>query len=131
MLAVKNHQPTLRLDLERLFTEGSNPRRRSRDELPRPTLTNIREADDGHGRIDEWTVYVCNELDWLTTREQWTGLGAAVMVEAMAMIVGARPSCLGPRSRGEQRSVDLLVERHVVLDAEALEGGLGAGAQAP
>lgn len=82
LLAVKDNPPTLRQDLERLFAEGSNPRRRSRDELGRPTLTSIRAADGGHGRIDERAVSVCNELAWLTTREQWTGLGAAVMVES-------------------------------------------------
>jgi predicted transposase YbfD/YdcC len=82
VLAVKDNQPTLRQDLERLFTEALDTRRRSRDELERPALTSIREADGGHGRVDERVVYVAHDLDWLTTREQWKGLAGAIMVES-------------------------------------------------
>jgi predicted transposase YbfD/YdcC len=82
VLAVKTNQPMLYQDLERLFAEGLDDRRRSRDELERPALMSIRDTDSGHGRIDERVVYVSHELDWLSTSALWRGLAGAIMVEA-------------------------------------------------
>jgi len=77
VLAVKDNQPTLRGDLERLFAQGDDERPRSLDELPRPSLTHIQETDTGHGRIEERSVSYTTDLDWLTTRDEWAGLCGA------------------------------------------------------
>ena len=82
LLAVKENQPTLHRDLQRLFAEAENQRRRSRDELARPDVATARHTDGGHGRIEERVVSVCHQLDWLTTAQQWKGLRGAVLIES-------------------------------------------------
>ena len=81
-LAVKDNQLTLKQDIERLFAEGNESRRRSVDELPRPVTTQARDTDGGHGRIEERSATVSSDLGWLTTREEWKNLSAVVMIEA-------------------------------------------------
>ena len=82
VIAVKENQPTLLHDIEKLFAEAQDPRRRTVDEIPRPKLTSTRDVDGGHGRIEERNVFVCSDLSWLTTDEDWKGLSAVGMVEA-------------------------------------------------
>jgi len=82
LLAVKENQPTLYRDIEKLFAQSPEKRRRSVDELARPKVEQNREADSGHGRIEERTATVSRDLDWLTTQEEWPGLAAVVMIEA-------------------------------------------------
>ncbi len=82
LLSVKGNQPTLREDIERLFAEALDARRRSRDELGRPDVECATGADSGHGRIEERTAYLSRDLSWLTTAEQWHGIAAVGMVQA-------------------------------------------------
>jgi predicted transposase YbfD/YdcC len=69
-------------DLERLFTEARDKRRRSADEIPRPEVTSVEDVDSGHGRIEERTVYLSQDLSWLTTANEWKGLCGVGMVAA-------------------------------------------------
>lgn len=39
-------------------------------------------VDKGHGRIEERTVYVSDDLDWLPMKEEWKGLRSIVMIES-------------------------------------------------
>jgi predicted transposase YbfD/YdcC len=82
VIAVKENQPTLFGDIERLFVEAEDPRRRTVDELPRPRVTTVKEVDGGHGRIEERKATLCRDLSWLTTADDWTGLNAVSMIEA-------------------------------------------------
>jgi len=82
VVAVKGNQPTLLQDVERLFVEARDTRRRSLDELPRPKVTSATEVDSGHGRIEERTVYLSQDLSWLTTTDEWEGLWGVGLVEA-------------------------------------------------
>jgi predicted transposase YbfD/YdcC len=82
VVAVKGNQPTLHEDIEKLFTEAADPRRRAADELARPETTTARDVDSGHGRIEERTVHLSRDLSWLTTAEDWKGLCAVGMVES-------------------------------------------------
>jgi len=81
LLAVKDNQPTLRRDLERLFAESRSTRRRSVDELPRPRCVHAAHTDGGHGRIEERAVWLTTDLAWLTTRDEWPELRGAAMVK--------------------------------------------------
>lgn len=78
--AVKANQPTLYQDVQQLFAEGLDTRRRSTDELERPKLCWFSNTDAGHGRIEERTAYVCSDLRYLTTAQDWPGLKAVGMV---------------------------------------------------
>jgi len=79
---VKENQPTLLHDIERLFAEAKDKRRRSVDEIQRPEVTSVRDVDSGHGRIEERTAYLSRDLSWLTTANDWKGLCGAGMVAA-------------------------------------------------
>jgi predicted transposase YbfD/YdcC len=82
VLAVKDNQPTLRADLERVFSEGDDARRRSADELPRPVVVHLHDTDNGHGRIEERMVSFTSDLCWLSTQEAWHGLCGAARVRS-------------------------------------------------
>ena len=62
LLAVKANQPTLRRDIERYF-----------DDAPDETLDTSRDLDKGHGRIEERTVTVSRETDWLCGDRRFPG----------------------------------------------------------
>jgi len=79
-IAVKGNQPTIYEDVQRLFAEGLDDRRRPIDALERPALGLVTHTDSGHGRIEERTAYVCSDLRYLTTANQWQGLKAVGMV---------------------------------------------------
>jgi predicted transposase YbfD/YdcC len=82
LLSVKDNQKTLHADVERLFSEGRDTRRRTRDELERPEITMVHDVDSGHGRIEERTAHFCSDLSWLTTREDWSGLCGVGLIES-------------------------------------------------
>jgi len=82
VVAVKGNQPTLHQDIERLFVEAADIRRRTADELARPEMTSVRDVDSGHGRIEERTMHLSRDLSWLTTAEDWKGLSSVGMVES-------------------------------------------------
>src|ERR1700728_218851 len=62
LLAVKANQPTLRGEIETFFA----------DALP-AELDSITEVDKGHGRIEQRTVTVAREVDWLSSDRRFPG----------------------------------------------------------
>ncbi|WP_442577477.1 ISAs1 family transposase [Mesorhizobium sp. ASY16-5R] len=62
LLAVKANQPTLRRDIERYFNDA-----------PDETLDNSHDLDKGHGRIEERSVTVSRETDWLSGDRRFPG----------------------------------------------------------
>lgn len=62
LLAVKANQPTLRADVERFFADA-----------PPQSLDIHSEADKGHGRIEERSVTVAHEVDWLCGDRRFPG----------------------------------------------------------
>jgi predicted transposase YbfD/YdcC len=82
LLSVKDNQPTLRGDLEKTFAQVADGRARSRDEPAQPQATSLFNVDSGHGRIEERTAYLTQDLTWLTTRSDWAGLCSAALVES-------------------------------------------------
>jgi predicted transposase YbfD/YdcC len=62
LLAVKGNQPTLRGEIEDAFAT-----------LPADTLDSVVDVDKGHGRIEERTVTVSREVDWLTGERHFPG----------------------------------------------------------
>jgi predicted transposase YbfD/YdcC len=61
LLAVKANQPTPRADIERLFQDAAGD------------LDEHRDLDKGHGRIEERTVAVARDVDWLTGQRRFPG----------------------------------------------------------
>lgn len=62
LLAVKANQPSLRAEIEALFADASPG-----------TLDIHRDLDKGHGRIEERTVAVAREVDWLAGARRFPG----------------------------------------------------------
>jgi predicted transposase YbfD/YdcC len=62
LLAVKANQPTLRADIERLFQDAAPG-----------DLDSHHDLDKGHGRIEERTVTVARDVDWLTGQRRFPG----------------------------------------------------------
>jgi predicted transposase YbfD/YdcC len=54
LLAVKANQPTLRAEIETFFAEAAPA-----------SLDSVTDVDKGHGRIEQRTVTVAREVDWL------------------------------------------------------------------
>jgi predicted transposase YbfD/YdcC len=62
LLAVKANQPTLRAEIERYFADA-----------PAAALKTTVDADKGHGRIEQRTVTVAHEVDWLDSDRRFPG----------------------------------------------------------
>ncbi|MBB4268314.1 ISAs1 family transposase, partial [Roseospira visakhapatnamensis] len=77
LLAVKNNQPGLRADIQALF-----------DDPPNGGLEQANDVDKGHGRIEQRTVTVCRETDWLAGDRRLPGElrlpGAATVIKVDA-----------------------------------------------
>jgi len=62
LLAVKANQPTLRSEIETFFADA-----------PPASLESTADVDKGHGRIEQRTVTVAREVDWLNGDRRFPG----------------------------------------------------------
>jgi predicted transposase YbfD/YdcC len=62
LLAVKANQPTLRSEIESFFADA-----------PPANLESTTDVDKGHGRIEQRTVTVAREVDWLVGDRRFPG----------------------------------------------------------
>ena len=90
LLAVKGNQPTMRDDIERYFNDA-----------PVESLATFTDIDKGHGRIDERTVTVSRETDWLSGARRFPG---EMRLPAVKTIIRVRShTLLKDRTRFETR----------------------------
>ena len=81
LLAVKDNQPTLHTQVQKLMDElilesGSNPQHAIRHDV-------IETVDGDHGRIETRRVWVSDEVRWVTLDEPWPHLGSLVVVQSV------------------------------------------------
>lgn len=62
LLAVKANQPTLRSEIETFFAD-----------VPAASLESTTDTDKGHGRIEQRTVTIAREVDWLNGDRRFPG----------------------------------------------------------
>lgn len=62
LLAVKANQPTLRAEIEAFFNDA-----------PAAFIERFTDLDKGHGRLEERTVTVAREVEWLTGGKRFPG----------------------------------------------------------
>ena len=62
LLAVKANQPSLRAEIERFFADA-----------PADALDTSVDTDKGHGRVEERTVTVSRDVDWLSGERRFPG----------------------------------------------------------
>ena len=90
LLAVKANQPTLRAEIETFLADASAA-----------NLDRVTDLDKGHGRIEQRTVTVAREVDWLVGHRRFPG---EVRLPDVATIVRvAARAELKDRSRFETR----------------------------
>jgi predicted transposase YbfD/YdcC len=90
LLAVKANQPTLRAEIETFFADP-----------PPASLESTTDTDKGHGRIEQRTVTVAREVDWLDGDRRFPG---EVRLPHVATIIRvASRAELKDRSRFETR----------------------------
>jgi predicted transposase YbfD/YdcC len=90
LLAVKANQPTLRSEIERVFDDPRADR-----------LERHRELDKGHGRIEERTVTVAREIDWLRGERRFPGETRLPDIACLIRVAGRTE--LRDRGRSETR----------------------------
>lgn len=109
LLAVKANQPTLRAEIEALFAEASPA-----------TLDTCTDLDKGHGRIEERTVSVAREVDWLSGERRFPGELRLPEVACLVRVV-ARTE-LKDRGRFETRYYISSAPLTAARAAEAVRG---------
>ena len=80
LLAVKDNQPTLLADIQATFVEAEDPRQRTVDEQPRPSLEVSEKVEKGHGRLETRTLSLCRDLAWVTTAARWRDMHFVVKI---------------------------------------------------
>jgi predicted transposase YbfD/YdcC len=90
LLAVKDNQPTLRAEIESFFASA-----------PAAALESLTDVDKGHGRIEQRTVTVACEVDWLNGDRRFPGELRLPQIATLVR-VAARAE-LKDRSRFETR----------------------------
>lgn len=80
VLAVKDNQPTLADNIRGFFADVARTSRPLDD--PAPEVDRAREADAGHGRIEERTAVLSRDLSWVENRDDWKALAAVAAVRA-------------------------------------------------
>lgn len=71
ILRVKDNQPNLHSDIERLFDWAESPQR-SQDETLQWVAAS--ETDGGHGRVEERELLASEELEGLASTHRWPGI---------------------------------------------------------
>ena len=75
ILALKDNHKNLNEDV-RLYLDTEY------EKLNHGTLLRHSESDKGHGRIEERTCYVTDNIDWLVDKTKWKGLTTIAMIES-------------------------------------------------
>jgi predicted transposase YbfD/YdcC len=107
LLAVKANQPTLRCEIETFFAEA-----------PPATLESTTDVDKGHGRIEQRTVTVAREVDWLNSDRRFPG--ELRLPEVATIVKVASRAELRDRSRFETRYYVSSAALSVARAAEAV-----------
>jgi len=112
LLAVKANQPSLRRDIEAFFTDA-----------PEAGLERCVSLDKGHGRIEERTVTVAREVDWLCGDRRFPG---EVRLPDVAAIVRVQSRTeLKDRCRFETRYYITSAKLSAQAAADAVRGHWG------
>jgi len=109
LLAVKANQPTLRAEVASFFATA-----------PAASLESITDVDKGHGRIEQRTVTVTREVDWLNGDRRFPGEHRLPQIATLVR-VAARAE-LKDRSRFETRYYVASATLSAARAAEAVRG---------
>ena len=86
VLALKGNHSTLHNDIRLFFSTEL------KDKSSPYAVEKFEDYDKGHGRIEKRTCYVSDQLSWLDSREEWSGLKTIAMIES-EVIKGDKTTC--------------------------------------
>ncbi|MEF2070229.1 ISAs1 family transposase [Consotaella aegiceratis] len=109
LLAVKANQPTLRAEVEACFDDASSG-----------TIDTDIQCDKGHGRIEERTVHVLREVDWLAGQRRFPG--ELRLPDAACIVKVQSRTQLADRSRFDTRYFISSAALSAPKAAEAVRG---------
>jgi len=118
LLAVKDNQPTLLADIQATFAEAEDPRLRTVDEQPRPSMEVFEKVEKGHGRLETRTLSLCRDLAWVTTAARWRDLGfVAKIVRQRTVLATGKTSVetsyyIGSAEEADAEDVTKAIRRH-------------------
>jgi predicted transposase YbfD/YdcC len=124
LLAVKDNQPTLHQDLIRTFAEAADNRRRSRDELSRPTVEVFEDVDKDHGRVEKRRLSICRDLSYVTEPERWSKLAFAVEIARERTVLATQKTStetvhyIGSSSRAHAQDTATTIRNHWGIETE-------------
>jgi predicted transposase YbfD/YdcC len=117
LIAVKDNQPTLKLQIIASFRDALNQTRRPLDQSPPLAFESHAETSKGHGRLEERTLYLIRNLTWVTESSRWAGLALIAMsvarrtdlttgvtTEESRYFIGSHPTASASTIAGQVRS---------------------------
>jgi predicted transposase YbfD/YdcC len=84
-LALKGNQGTLRAEAENFFAQAEDAG--FTEDTHCALVTTL---DKGHGRIEERKICVVNNLDWLESRAEWSGISSMVQITSTRIYQGKK-----------------------------------------
>lgn len=87
ILALKGNHSDLHDDI-RLFLSAEVDKAHTDNQI----TDSYQSIDKGHGRIEQRTCYVSDQIDWPTAREKWCDLKSIIAVESQ-ISVGEKTTC--------------------------------------
>ena len=118
LLAVKDNQPTLLKDIQATFAEAEDPRQRTVDEQPRPSIEVCEQVEKGHGRLETRTLSLCRDLAWVTTEARWRALSfVAKVIRQRTVLATGKASTetsyyIGSSREADAEAVAKAIRRH-------------------
>jgi predicted transposase YbfD/YdcC len=104
LLTVKENQPTLYRDIERLVQEAID------QDLAGPQYTLCATEEQGHGRQERRTYLMITDLGGLSTRQEWPGLRAVVVVTRERLVGGKESVQRSFHISSRQAAVEVLAQ---------------------
>jgi predicted transposase YbfD/YdcC len=88
ILALKGNQETIHEEVREIFVQKSNSVKNL--DLPEVHMEEACEIDKGHGRLEERTVRVSTDVDWLKKEKKWKSVNSLIEITAHRTIKGRR-----------------------------------------
>lgn len=88
ILALKGNQEIIHEEVKAVFNSRNEPTKNI--DCPEARVEEASEIDKGHGRLEERTVRVCNDVSWLKKEKKWKSVNSLIEITASRTIKGEK-----------------------------------------
>lgn len=88
ILALKGNQETIHEEVKAVFNNRNEPSKNI--DHPETCMEEWSETEKGHGRLEERSVRICNDVDWLKREKKWKSVNSLIEITACRTIKGKR-----------------------------------------